>query len=102
MRSIGSSRPTKVTTTLLQARPPWVTTSSWHPTASDRGEDILAMLFWVLAALAIVGVLAIVWGLYFLVLYFLVHRLLEQPASSEGPLLAGPIGPDPRNPTALS
>ena len=35
-------------------------------TAGERGEGILAMLFWVLAALAVVGVLAIVWGLYLL------------------------------------
>jgi hypothetical protein len=28
---------------------------------------MLAMLFWVLAALAVVGTLAIVWGLYLLV-----------------------------------
>jgi hypothetical protein len=28
---------------------------------------MLAMLFWVLAALAVVGALAIVWGLYLLV-----------------------------------
>ena|SRR5215211_8889409 len=38
-----------------------------YPTASERGECILAMLFWVLAALAVVGALAIVWGLYLLV-----------------------------------
>jgi hypothetical protein len=31
----------------------------------ERGE-MLAMLFWVLAALAVVGALAIVWGLYLL------------------------------------
>jgi hypothetical protein len=37
-----------------------------YPTASERGECILAMLFWVLAALAVVGALAIVWGLYLL------------------------------------
>ena len=33
----------------------------------ERGECMLAMLFWVLAALAVVGVLAIVWVLYLLV-----------------------------------
>jgi hypothetical protein len=33
-----------------------------YPTASERGEGMLAMLFWVLAALAVVGALAIVWG----------------------------------------
>src|SRR5215210_5399099 len=38
-----------------------------YPTASERGEGMLAMLFWVLAALAVVGALAIVWGLYLLV-----------------------------------
>ena len=50
----------------LREHLPWVTTSL-YPTASDRGECILAMLFWVLAALAVVGALAIVWGLYVLV-----------------------------------
>jgi hypothetical protein len=34
-----------------------------YPTASERGEGVLAMLFWVLAALAVVGAVAIVWGL---------------------------------------
>ena len=38
-----------------------------YPTASEREECMLAMLFWVLAALAVVGALAIVWGLYLLV-----------------------------------
>ena len=38
-----------------------------YPTASERGECMLAMLFWVLATLAVVGALAIVWGLYLLV-----------------------------------
>ena len=38
-----------------------------YPTASERGEGMLAMLFWVLVALAVVGALAIVWGLYLLV-----------------------------------
>ena len=42
-----------------------------YPTASEREECMLSMLFWVLAALAVVGVLAIVWGLY-----LLVHRWL--------------------------
>ena len=37
-----------------------------YPTASEREECMLAMLFWVLAALAVVGALAIVWGLYLL------------------------------------
>jgi hypothetical protein len=51
---------------VLQERLPWVTTVL-YPTASERGECMLAMLFWVLAALAVVGVLAIVWMLYLLV-----------------------------------
>jgi len=38
-----------------------------YPTASEREECMLAMLFWVLAALAVVGALAIDWGLYLLV-----------------------------------
>jgi hypothetical protein len=38
-----------------------------YPTASERGEGMLAMLFWVLAALAMVGALALVWELYLLV-----------------------------------
>jgi hypothetical protein len=50
---------------LLHRRLPWVTILL-YPTASERGE-MLAMLFWVLAALAVVGALAIVWGLYLLV-----------------------------------
>ena len=33
----------------------------------ERGVHARAMLFWVLAALAVVGALAIVWGLYLLV-----------------------------------
>jgi hypothetical protein len=33
----------------------------------ERGVYARAMLFWVLAALAVVGALAIVWGLYVLV-----------------------------------
>jgi hypothetical protein len=45
--------------------PTWVTILL-YPTASERGECTLAMLFWVLVALAVVGVLAIVWGLYLL------------------------------------
>jgi hypothetical protein len=55
---------------LLQGRLPWVRIVL-YPTASERGECMLAMLFWVLAALAVVGALAIVWGLY-----LLVHRWL--------------------------
>ena len=38
-----------------------------YPKASERGECMLAMLFWVLAVLSVVGVLAIVWGMYLLV-----------------------------------
>jgi len=38
-----------------------------YPTASEREECMLAMLFfWVLAALAVAGALVIVWGLYLL------------------------------------
>jgi hypothetical protein len=37
----------------------------------ERGVHARAMLFWVLAALAVVGALAIVWGLY-----LLAHRWL--------------------------
>jgi hypothetical protein len=55
-----------VAKTLLRERLPWVTILL-YPTASERGECILAMLFWVLAALAVVGALAIDWGLYLLV-----------------------------------
>jgi hypothetical protein len=38
-----------------------------YPTASEREECMLAMLFWVLAALAVAGALVIVWALYLLV-----------------------------------
>jgi hypothetical protein len=55
----------RIATTLLQERLPWVTIL-FYPTASERRECMLAMLFWVLAALAVVGALAIVWGLYLL------------------------------------
>jgi hypothetical protein len=37
-----------------------------YPTASEREECMLSMLFWVLAALAVGGALAIDWGLYLL------------------------------------
>ena len=37
-----------------------------RPQAKGR-RYILAMLFWIVAALAVVGSLAIVWGLYLLV-----------------------------------
>jgi hypothetical protein len=53
------------TTSLLHEHLPWVTTLL-YPTASERGEGMLAMLFWVLAVLSVVGVLAIVRGLYLL------------------------------------
>jgi hypothetical protein len=49
----------------VQKRLPWVTILL-YPTASEREECMLAMLFWVFAALAVVGALAIVWGLYLL------------------------------------
>jgi hypothetical protein len=49
---------------------------TWAPTVGndsvvphskrERGVHARAMLFWVLAALAVVGALAIVWGLYLL------------------------------------
>src|SRR5215208_929850 len=56
----------RIATTLLQERLLWVTILL-YPTASERGECMLAMLFfWVLAALAVVGALAIVWVLYLL------------------------------------
>src|SRR5215210_8859672 len=38
-----------------------------YPRASERRECILAMLFWVVAALAVASALAVVWGLYLLV-----------------------------------
>jgi 2-phospho-L-lactate guanylyltransferase (CobY/MobA/RfbA family) len=50
---------------LLHERLLWVTIVL-YPTASEREECMLAMLFWVLAALAVVGALTIVWGLYLL------------------------------------
>ena len=56
----------RIATTLLHEHLPWVTTLL-YATASERGEGMLAMLFWVLAALAVIGALAIVWGLYLLV-----------------------------------
>ena len=55
----------RIATTLLHERLPWVT-MLLYPTASERGECMLTMLFWVLAALAVVGALAIDWGLYLL------------------------------------
>src|SRR5215217_4694086 len=55
----------RIATTLLHERLPWVTIVL-YPTASEREECMLAMLFWVLAALAVVGALAIDWGLYLL------------------------------------
>jgi hypothetical protein len=53
----------RIATTFLHERLPWVTILL-YPTASERGGYARAMLFWVLAALAVVGALAIVWGLY--------------------------------------
>jgi len=38
-----------------------------YPTASERRECMLAMLFWVVAALAVASALAVLWGLYLLV-----------------------------------
>jgi hypothetical protein len=35
-----------------------------HPMASDGSGDVRAMLFWIIAVLSVVGVLAIVWGIY--------------------------------------
>jgi hypothetical protein len=49
----------------VQKRLPWVTTFCCTRQQA-REECMLAMLFWVLAALAVVGALAIVWGLYLL------------------------------------
>ena len=37
-----------------------------HPTTSERLEGVQAMLFWIMAVLSVVGVLAIVWGIYLL------------------------------------
>ena len=37
-----------------------------YPTASEREECMLAMLFWVVAVLSVIGVLALVRGLYLL------------------------------------
>jgi hypothetical protein len=62
----GNSSFARGATTSLHRRLPWVPILL-YPTASERGEGMLAMLFWVLAALAVVGALAIVWGLYLLV-----------------------------------
>ena len=55
----------RIAKTLLHERLPWVTIVL-YPTAGERGGCMLAMLCWVLAALAVVGALAIVWGLYLL------------------------------------
>src|SRR5215204_3875281 len=64
--SVGALSFARIATTLLHERLPWVTTLL-YPTASEREECMLAMLFfWVLAALAVVGALVIVWGLYLL------------------------------------
>jgi hypothetical protein len=46
---------------------PSVGTDSVVPDSKrERGVHARAMLFWVLAALAVVGALAVVWGLYLL------------------------------------
>ena len=37
-----------------------------HPMARDRLEGVEAMLFWIIAVLSVVGVLAFVWGIYLL------------------------------------
>ena len=37
-----------------------------HLMASDGLEGVLAMLFWIIAVLSVVGVLAIVWSIYLL------------------------------------
>ena len=50
---------------------PTVGTDSVVPDSKRERGVHLSMLFWVLAALAVVGALAIVWGLY-----LLVHRWL--------------------------
>ena len=55
----------RIATTLLHVPLLWVTILV-YPTASERGGCMLAMLFWVLAALPVVGALAIVWGLHLL------------------------------------
>ena len=58
----------RIATTSLQERLPWVTTVCVVPDSKrERGVHALAMLFWALAALAVVSALAIVWGLYLLV-----------------------------------
>jgi hypothetical protein len=52
----------------LVTRAPTVGNDSVVPDSKrERGVHARAMLFWVLAALAVVGALAIVWGLYLLV-----------------------------------
>jgi hypothetical protein len=62
----GSLIPARIATTLLHERLQWVTIVL-YPTASESwGVHPRAMLFWVLAALAVVGALAIDWGLYLL------------------------------------
>jgi len=52
-------------TSCLQGTLPWVKVSL-HPIASDRGRRLVAMLFWIIAALAVVGALVLVVGLYLL------------------------------------
>jgi hypothetical protein len=55
----------RIATTALQERLPWVPILL-YPTASERRESMLAMLFWVVAVLLVVGAPAIVGGLYLL------------------------------------
>jgi hypothetical protein len=68
MRSIGSSCSTQLTTTrfILLREDLAGVGISLNPTASDGGECIVAMLFWVVAVLSVVGVLAVVWAMYLL------------------------------------
>ncbi len=55
----------RVATTSLLACLPRVMTPL-RATTSERGECILAMLFWIVAALAVVATLGLVWLLYLL------------------------------------
>ena len=56
----------RIATTLLHERLPWVTILL-YPTASEREECMLAMLFfWVVAVLSVIGAYVIVGGLYLL------------------------------------
>ena len=55
----------KIDTSVLQAAPSWVT-FPLHPKAMREGGGRNAMPFWLIAALSVLGALAIVWGLYLL------------------------------------